>query len=101
MTEKSQEILKNLSKVLKKHLERNSLLEEIKFFNQDLSICHKTGTALVLKLEIDFIILWDDSMLDGSVTIINIFELFKQTALINADKICAGSDHCREWERRI
>ena len=101
MTEKSQEILKNLSKVLKKHLERNSLLEEIKFFNQDLSICHKTGTALVLKLEIDFIILWDDSMQDGSATIINIFKLFKQTVLINADKICAGSDDCKEGERRI
>ena len=35
-------------------------------------------------------------MKDGSVTI---FELFKQTALINADKICAGSDDCRGWER--
>ena len=36
-------------------------------------------------------------MEDGSVTIINIFELFKQTALIGADKICtAGSDDCRD-----
>ena len=40
-------------------------------------------------------------MRDGSVTIINIFELFKQTALINDDKICAGSDDCRDWEREI
>ena len=37
----------------------------------------------------------------GSVTIINIFELFKQAALIGADKTCTGSDDCREWERRI
>ena len=35
-------------------------------------------------------------MQDGSVTIIHIFELFKQAALIGADKICAGSDDCRE-----
>ena len=40
-------------------------------------------------------------MKDGSVTIINIFELFKETALTGADKICAGSDGCREGERRI
>ena len=32
---------------------------------------------------------------DGSVTIINIFELFKQTALIDTDK------NCGDWERRI
>ena len=49
-SEKSQEILKNLSKAFKKHLERDSLLEEIKVFNQDFSICCKTGTVLVLKL---------------------------------------------------
>ena len=100
-SDKSQEILKNLSKALKKHLERDSLLEEINDFNQDFSICCKTGTVLVLKLDIDFITLWDDSMHDGSVIIINMFELLKQTALINADKICAGGDDCREWERRI
>ena len=82
-------------------MERDSLLEEIKVFNQDLSICNKAGTVLVLELEIDFITLWDDSMLDGNVTIINVFELFKQTALINADKICAGSDHCGKWEKLI
>ena len=35
-----------------------------------MSICHKTGTVLVLKLDIDFITLWDDFMQDGSVTII-------------------------------
>ena len=40
-------------------------------------------------------------MQNGSVTIINIFELFNQTALINVDKIYAGSNDCREWERRI
>ena len=40
-------------------------------------------------------------MQDGSDTIINIFKLFKQTVLINADKICAGSDDCKEGERRI
>ena len=55
----------------------------------------------MLKLVIDFITFWDDPMQDGSVTIMNIFELFKQTALINADKICAGSDDCREWKRGI
>ena len=55
-------------------------------FNQDLSICRKTGTALVLKLNIDFITLWDDPMQDGSLTIINTFQLFKQTALIDQDK---------------
>ena len=95
-SEKAQEILKNLNKALKKHLERDSLLEEIKVFNQDFSICCKTGTVLVLKLNIDFIAICDDPMQDRNVTIINIFELFKQTALINADKICAGSDDCRE-----
>ena len=58
------------------------------------------GTVLV-KLDIVFIILWDDSMQDGSVTIINIFELFKQTALINSGKNCAGSDDCREWGRHL
>ena len=31
-------------------------------------------------------------MSDGSVTIIIIFELFKQTAFIGADKISAGSE---------
>ena len=66
-----------------------SLLEEIQVFNRDLSICRKTGAVLVLKLDIDFITLWNDPMQGDSVTIINIFELFKQTALINADKICA------------
>ena len=35
-------------------------------------------------------------MQDGSVTIITIFELFKQRALIDADKIRAGSDDGRE-----
>ena len=62
---------------------------------------NNTGTAQVLKLDIDFIILWDDPMEDSSATIINIFELFKQTAWINADKIWSGGDDCREWERRI
>ena len=100
-SEKLQEILKNLSQALEKHLEKDSLLEKIKIFNQDLLICRKTGIALVLKLDIDFITLWDDPMQDCSATIINIFELFKQTALINANKICAGSDDCRESERRI
>ena len=79
----------------------DSLLEEIRVFNQNLSICGKTGTVLVLKLNVGFIILWDDSMQDGSDTIINTFKLFKQTVLINADKICAGSDDCKEGERRI
>ena len=79
----------------------DSLLEEIRVFNQNLPICSKTGTVLVLKLNVGFIILWDDSMQDGSATIINIFKLFKQTVLINADKICAGSDDCKEGERRI
>ena len=67
-------------------MERGSLLEEIKVLNQDLLICCKTGTALVLKLDIDFITLWDDCMQDGSVTIINIFELFKQTALAGSER---------------
>ena len=55
-SEKLQEILKNLSKALEKHLERNS------------------GYCPSGKLDIDFITLWDDPMQDGSV--INIFELF-------------------------
>ena len=38
----------------------------------------------------------DDRMQDGSITIINIFELLKQAVLINGDKICVGSDDCRE-----
>ena len=46
----------------------------------------------MLKLGIDFITLWDDSMEEGSVTITNIFELFKQTALIHADKNYADND---------
>ena len=48
-------------------------------------MCRKTDTALVLKLDIDFVTLWNDPMKDGKVTIINIFELFKQKALIDAD----------------
>ena len=50
----------------------------------------------MLKLDIDFITLGDSSMSGGSfrniVSIINIFELFKKTALIDTDKICACSD---------
>ena len=53
-SEKSQEISKNLNKALEKHLERDSLLETVKVFSQDLSICCKICTALVLKLDIDF-----------------------------------------------
>ena len=77
-SKKSQETLKNLSKALEEHLERDS------------------GHCPSGKLDIDFIALWDDPMQDDSITIINIFELFTQTALIGADKICAGSDDCRE-----
>ena len=94
-------MLKNLNKAFDKHLERDWLLEKIKVFNQDLSICRNTCTTLVLKLVIDFITFWDDPMQDGSVTIINVFEQCKQTALINADKIYAVSDDCRKWEGRI
>ena len=54
-SEKSQEILENLNNALKKLRGRDSLLEKIKVFNQDLSICLKTGTVLVLKIDIDFI----------------------------------------------
>ena len=79
-SDKSQEILKKLSKALEKHLERSGY--------------YPSG-----KLDIDCITLWDDPMQNGSVTIIHIFELFKQAALIGADKICAGSDDCREWKR--
>ena len=93
--------MKNLSKAYKKHLERDSLLEEIKVFNKNFPICRTSNTVLVLKLDIDFTTLWDDPMQDGSVTIINIFELIKQTVLINDDKICAGDDDCIEWERHI
>ena len=53
------------------------------------------GTALVEHWALD-ITLWDDPMEDGSVTIIYICELFKETAFIGADKICAGSDNCKE-----
>ena len=35
-------------------------------------------------------------MQDGSVTIMHFFELFKQTTLIGADKICYGSDDSRD-----
>ena len=80
--ERSQEMLKNLSKTLEKHLERDS------------------GYCPCGKLDIGFITLWDYPVPGGSVTIINIFELFKQTALIAADKICAGRDDCKECERR-
>ena len=34
-------------------------------------------------------------MEDGSVPIINIFELLKQTALIDADKNWTDSDNCK------
>ena len=88
-------MLKNLNKALEKQLGRDSPLEKIKIFSHDLLIYSKTGTALVLKLNIDFITLWDDPMQGGSVPIINIFELFKQTTN------CADSDNCRESERRI
>ena len=46
-----------LSKALEKHFESDWLLEKIKGFNQDFSICCKTCTALMLKLIIDFITL--------------------------------------------
>ena len=62
ISEKSQEILNTLNKALEKHLERDSLLEKIKVFNQDLSMCRKTCTALVFKLDIEFITFWDDPM---------------------------------------
>ena len=55
----------------------------------------------MLKLDIDFITFWNDPMQDGSITIINIFELFKETALTDADKNCADSDDCGVWERWI
>ena len=48
------------------------------------------------KLDIDCITFWDDPMLDGNVTIINILELFKQTSFLNNNKICAGSIDCRK-----
>ena len=60
-SEKSEETLKKLSKTLEKHLERDS-----EYFPSG-------------KRDIDFITLWDDPMQDGSVTIIHIFELLKQT----------------------
>ena len=50
----------NLNKAMENYLGRDSLFEKIKVFNQDLSVCCKTGTALVLKLDIDFITLWND-----------------------------------------
>ena len=100
-SEKSQEILKNQNKVTKKHLRMDSLLEKISFFYQNLSKCRISGTALVLKLDIGFIILWDDLMADGSVPMINIFELLKQRALIHADKNCADSNNCEGWGRLI
>ena len=93
-SEKSQEILKNQNKVAKKHLRRDPLLEKIKVFNQNLSKCRTSGTVLVLKLDIGFIILWDDLMEDGSVPMINIFELLWQTALIDAEKNCEDSNNC-------
>ena len=100
-SEKSQEILKNQNKVAKKHLRKDSLLEKIKVFNQNLWKCRTSGTVLVLKLDIGFIILWDDLMEDGSVPMINIFELLKQRALIDADKNCADSNNCEGWGRLI
>ena len=78
-----------------------SSLQKVKFFNQDLLIYRTIDTALVFKLDIDFVTLWDDPVQNAKVTIINIFELFKQIALIDADKNCADSDYCGVWERRI
>ena len=46
-------------------------------------MCRKTGTAIVWKLDIDFVALWDNPMQDDSV---------KQTALIDGEKNCADSD---------
>ena len=100
-SDKSQVLFKNLSKVHQKHLRRNSLLKRIKVFNQDLSIWRKTGTALVLKLHIDFITLWNDPMQDSRVTITNIFELFRHWLTDYADNNWAEWDGCGEWERRI
>ena len=82
---------------------RGSLLEKTKVYNQNLSKCRSIVTVLVLKLDINFIILWDDPMEDGSVPIINIFELLKQTAMIDAVKNCANSDsdNCEGWDRFI
>ena len=40
-------------------------------------------------------------MEDASVTITNIFELFKQTTLIDADKDYVDSDNRGELEKRI
>ena len=100
-SEKSQEILKNQNKVAKKHLRKDSLLEKIKVFNQNLWKCRTSGTVLVLKLDIGFIILWDDLMEDGSVPIINMFELLWQIALIDAEKNCEDSNNCEGWGRLI
>ena len=40
-------------------------------------------------------------MENGGVTAINVFELFKKTALIDVDKNCADSNDYDEWERHI
>ena len=93
-SEKSQEILKNQNKATEKHPGRDTLLEKINVINQNLSKCRTSGTVLVLKLDIHFFIIWDDLMEDGGVSIKNIFELLKQTVLIDADKNCADSDDC-------
>ena len=66
-----------------------------------MSIYLGTGIALVLKVDIDLITLWDDPVENGSVTIVNIFELFIQTALIDSDKNCDDSDDSGEWERHF
>ena len=44
----------------------------------------------------DLHILCDDLMKDDSAPIINIFELFKQTAFTDADKNCDDRDNCGE-----
>ena len=100
-SQKSQEILKNQNKATEKHPGRDTLLEKINVINQNLSKCRTSGTVLALKLDIHFFIIWDDLMEDGGVSIKNIFELLKQTVLIDADKNCADSDDCEGWDRLI
>ena len=74
-SEKLQEIVKG----------RDSLLEKIKVFNQDLWIC-RTVIVPVLKQVIDFITFWNDPFGNGNVTVLNTFEIFKQPVLIAMHK---------------
>ena len=62
---------------------RNIKKPKQRALEKHLEMCRKTGTVIFLKLDIDFVALWDNPMQDGSV---------EQTALTDGEKNCADSD---------